>query len=155
MAPVRPPSASGESINGFTYRMDDLGKTDDYGMKAWNASTDSLTRAETDLDVENRTRKKEQASMEDVALKALHVDDDPTLNPWTFRMFVLGMLRFLEREGESYCAAHTGHFRTRSLRLWLGAGHHLPLQAPIRVRFGHLLDRDQLFRGPRYVHHHT
>lgn len=27
---------------------------------------------------------------EEVALKALHVDDDPTLNPWTFRMFFLG-----------------------------------------------------------------
>lgn len=30
------------------------------------------------------------ANMEEIALKALHVDDDPTLNPWTFRMFFLG-----------------------------------------------------------------
>lgn len=30
------------------------------------------------------------ASMETVALKALHVDDDTTLNPWTFRVFFLG-----------------------------------------------------------------
>lgn len=35
---------------------------------------------------------KEDASYETVALKALHVDDDPTLNPWTFRMFFLGKL---------------------------------------------------------------
>ncbi|KAN0122786.1 oligopeptide transporter [Hyaloscypha variabilis] len=28
--------------------------------------------------------------METIALKALHVDDDATLNPWTFRMFFLG-----------------------------------------------------------------
>ncbi len=30
------------------------------------------------------------ANMEEIALKALHVDDDPTLNPWTFRMFLIG-----------------------------------------------------------------
>lgn len=30
------------------------------------------------------------ATYENVALNALHVDDDPTLNPWTFRMFFLG-----------------------------------------------------------------
>ena len=29
-------------------------------------------------------------NMEDMALKALHVDDDPTLNPWTLRMWFLG-----------------------------------------------------------------
>lgn len=31
------------------------------------------------------------ANMEEIALKALHVDDDPTLNPWTFRVFFLGL----------------------------------------------------------------
>lgn len=34
------------------------------------------------------------ANMEEIALKALHVDDDPTLNPWTFRMFLIGTLPF-------------------------------------------------------------
>lgn len=29
-------------------------------------------------------------NMEQIALKALHVDDDPTLNPWTFRVFFIG-----------------------------------------------------------------
>lgn len=30
------------------------------------------------------------ANTEEIALKALHVDDDPSLNPWTFRVFFLG-----------------------------------------------------------------
>ena len=33
-----------------------------------------------------------EARMEDIALKALHIDDNPSLNPWTFRMFALGTL---------------------------------------------------------------
>ncbi|KAI1003041.1 hypothetical protein K3495_g5166 [Podosphaera aphanis] len=32
------------------------------------------------------------ASTEDIALKALHIDDTPSLDPWTFRMFFLGIL---------------------------------------------------------------
>ncbi len=60
-------------------------------------STDTLTRidsleSEHDLgeDVEGHGKEKVVANMEDIALKALHIDDDPTLNPWTLRMFVLG-----------------------------------------------------------------
>ncbi|RFU28658.1 hypothetical protein B7463_g7691, partial [Scytalidium lignicola] len=30
-------------------------------------------------------------NMEEIALYALHVDDDPSLNPWTFRMWFLGL----------------------------------------------------------------
>jgi hypothetical protein len=30
-------------------------------------------------------------NMEEIALYALHVDDDPSLNPWTFRMWFLGV----------------------------------------------------------------
>lgn len=40
---------------------------------------------------ENGGEKEVVANYEELALKALHVDDDPTLNPWTFRMFFLGM----------------------------------------------------------------
>ncbi|POS84813.1 hypothetical protein EPUL_005288 [Erysiphe pulchra] len=29
-------------------------------------------------------------ALEDVTLSGLHTDDDPTLNPWTFRMFLIG-----------------------------------------------------------------
>jgi len=30
-------------------------------------------------------------SVEDLVTKVLHADDDPTLNPWTFRMWFIGM----------------------------------------------------------------
>jgi hypothetical protein len=30
---------------------------------------------------------------EDLVTRVIHVEDDPTLNPWTFRMFFLGTLR--------------------------------------------------------------
>lgn len=53
------------------------------------ASTDSLIRYESN-DVEFAGRPQVVANMEEIALKALHTDDDPTLNPWTFRMFFLG-----------------------------------------------------------------
>ncbi len=56
--------------------------------------TETLTRVNVDevpvLDVEGLGKEKTEARMEDIALKALHVDDDPTLNPWTFRMLFLG-----------------------------------------------------------------
>lgn len=41
-------------------------------------------------DLESVEAESVNASMETVALKALHVDDDATLNPWTFRVFFLG-----------------------------------------------------------------
>ena len=31
------------------------------------------------------------STAEEIVTKVIHVDDDPTLNPWTFRMFFLGM----------------------------------------------------------------
>ena len=31
------------------------------------------------------------ANSETIAIEAPHVEDDPTLNPWTFRMFFLGI----------------------------------------------------------------
>ena len=53
-------------------------------------STESLVRYETQ-DAELAGEKRVVANMEDIALKALHIDDDPTLNPWTFRTFFLGL----------------------------------------------------------------
>ena len=52
-------------------------------------STDNLIRYESN-DIEDTGRLQVVANMEEIALKALHVDDDPSLNPWTFRMFILG-----------------------------------------------------------------
>ena len=33
---------------------------------------------------------KELSTAEDIVTTVIHVDDDPTLNPWTFRMFFIG-----------------------------------------------------------------
>lgn len=64
--------------------MKDLGIKNDLS----NSSSESLGTIETE---DGRFGKgKVVANMEEIALKALHVDDDPTLNPWTFRMFFLG-----------------------------------------------------------------
>lgn len=35
-------------------------------------------------------------NMQEIALYALHVDDDPSLNPWTFRMWFLGSVSLLK-----------------------------------------------------------
>ena len=32
------------------------------------------------------------STAEEIITHVIHVDDDPTLNPWTFRMFFLGAL---------------------------------------------------------------
>jgi hypothetical protein len=64
----------------------DTGSTTSLEKKPWKASTKSILE-----DEELAAPPKVVANMEDIALKALHVDDDPSLNPWTFRMFFLGM----------------------------------------------------------------
>lgn len=61
---------------------------------SYTSSTASLNEKksieETSEDVEFGTGKKGAPDMEKIALQALHVDDDPTLNPWTFRVFFIG-----------------------------------------------------------------
>ena len=86
MALVRPYSPGSKSSSDESFRMEDL------GSKRVNTSTESLRRYSTTdgHDAEGVGRQPVVANMEDMALKALHVDDDPTLNPWTFRMFILG-----------------------------------------------------------------
>jgi hypothetical protein len=66
---------------------------DDFGNgRPSNSSTETLTKVDSRErgDVEGFGREPVVANMEDIALKALHIDDDPTLNPWTVRMFILG-----------------------------------------------------------------
>lgn len=65
--------------------MDDLRKEYSYTSSAEK----SLTSVRND--VERVGSEPLVANMEEIALKALHVDDDPTLNPWTFRVFFLGL----------------------------------------------------------------
>ncbi|KAH7379849.1 OPT oligopeptide transporter protein-domain-containing protein [Cadophora sp. MPI-SDFR-AT-0126] len=70
-----------------------------------SGSSTSLEKTKTEKSTENLVRVSESvsrdaergageprvvANMEEIALKALHIDDDPTLNPWTFRMFLIG-----------------------------------------------------------------
>lgn len=40
-------------------------------------------------DTEGQSQEVVEARMEDIAVKALSTDDDPTLNPWTFRAFFM------------------------------------------------------------------
>ncbi|KAF8855994.1 OPT superfamily oligopeptide transporter [Acephala macrosclerotiorum] len=56
-------------------------------------SVENLVRYDT-WDAERNREPEVIANMETIALKALHVDDDPTLNLWTFRMFFLGIIGF-------------------------------------------------------------
>ncbi|KAB5572484.1 OPT oligopeptide transporter protein-domain-containing protein [Coniochaeta sp. 2T2.1] len=86
MAFPRPVSASSKSLNdGASLQLRDINSV----SKLTDSSTETLAKFDTQ-DVENRINQPVVANMEDIALKALHTDDDPTLSPWTFRMFFLG-----------------------------------------------------------------
>lgn len=52
--------------------------------------TSTLGTTSDDVPPIERSEDEEPPNMEQIALKALHVDDDPTLNPWTFRVFFIG-----------------------------------------------------------------
>lgn len=69
--------------------MDDLRKEYSYTSSAEITREKSLTSIRND--VERVGSEPLVANMEEIALKALHVDDDPMLNPWTFRVFFLGL----------------------------------------------------------------
>lgn len=69
--------------------MDELRKEYSYTSSTEIAREKSLASIRSD--VERMGLEPLVANMEEMALKALHVDDDPTLNPWTFRVFFLGM----------------------------------------------------------------
>ena len=77
--------------------------TEDPELEEWDM--DHKEKTKTEKSTENLVRISESdsrdaergsgeprvvANMEEIALKALHIDDDPTLNPWTFRMFLIG-----------------------------------------------------------------
>lgn len=69
--------------------MDELRKEYSYTSSTEITREKSLTSIRSD--VERAGQEPLVANMEEMALKALHVDDDPTLNPWTFRVFFLGL----------------------------------------------------------------
>lgn len=51
--------------------------------------TDTFTRA-SDVEASSVDGNVVVSTAEEIVTKVIHVDDDPTLNPWTFRMFFLG-----------------------------------------------------------------
>jgi len=71
----------------------DTGSSSSLEKTKTTVSTENLVKVETEAhDAERAGYPPVVANMEEIALKALHVDDDPTLNPWTFRMFLIGIL---------------------------------------------------------------
>lgn len=106
------------------------------------ASTNSLTEKKSIQEtIEHVTSERREGApnMEEIALKALHVDDDPTLNPWTFRVFFIGWSLPYHQSRRARILSLTSHRnRTRSISFWLGTGHYLHVQAPKRVGINHL-----------------
>lgn len=91
-------------------------------------SVDNLVWHQSKGDVEPASNTGVEARMEDIALTALHVDDDPTLNPWTFRMWFLG------KHASNKHRLELTMVRIRSFRIWFGPCNHFPVQATIRSR---------------------
>lgn len=69
--------------------LDELRKEYSYATSTEISREKSFTSVRND--VEGVGKEPLVANMEEMALKALHVDDDPSLNPWTFRVFFLGL----------------------------------------------------------------
>ena len=64
---------------------DEKGEKDEHGI------SDDIRYVSTDDEFgigKGMTAKEKVDDMEQIALYALHVDDDPTLNPWTFRTWL-------------------------------------------------------------------
>lgn len=66
---------------------------EDEKTKPSSISKESLAQA---YDVEASSNDDDNvvvSTAEEIVTKVIHVEDDPTLNPWTFRMFFLGVYR--------------------------------------------------------------
>lgn len=141
METVRRSSASRRSSDEAGVQLEDM------DSRMTNSSTETLTKTESKVpinvaDVEDNGREPVVANMEDIALKALHTDDDPTLSPWTFRMFFLGQSDLKMLVCERHCANE--RYRDRSILFRFILGDNIPFQASIRICVCHLLDRHQL-----------
>ena len=55
-------------------------------------------------DQDNFRRNSVVSTAKELISNMLHVEDDPTVNPWTFRMFFIGMLHDLARQLLSICS---------------------------------------------------
>jgi len=78
------------------YRMTTRAGNNDYNesmSKAQEAGVIELPPAYQSSDSEANIGEGEIKNLntaEDIVTTVIHVDDDPTLNPWTFRMFFIG-----------------------------------------------------------------
>ena len=100
------------------------------------------------FDVESGEKKKEQlpvSTAEELVTNILHVDDDPTLNPWTFRMWFIGEFIYtdtLMREQSSQSELTTARYRP--LCLWRHPRNDLLFQAADPFRLRHIPDHPWL-----------
>ena len=62
---------------------------EEHGKTAGVSETDDLPAYDGEDDFD-RGRIKSVSTPADIVTSVLHVDDDPSINPWTFRMFFLG-----------------------------------------------------------------
>lgn len=64
----------------------------DQNVEQNKTMVESLTpAAPNDIEDTDSDEKVQAETAEDLVTHVLHVDDDPSVNPWTFRMLVLGM----------------------------------------------------------------
>lgn len=85
-------------------------------------------------------------SPETIALRTLHTSDNPALNPWTLRMFILGNWTYVFPSGNI-----VDTYRHRSILFWLCSSDYLSLQATSRGCVCNLSHRYQLCRRNRNV----
>jgi hypothetical protein len=104
---------------------------------------------------------------EDLVTRVIHVEDDPTLNPWTFRMFFLGMSKQALWLLLWLAAVHAGgggarqervltkRHRAWLIHIWVGPPGDFLLQAADHLRFRSFPDRPSLYSGGVYGSHDT
>ena len=102
LQPVGDGKEPGIATNGnSTYRDQDK----DYSSE--EKSHGFITEAESDLpaynpELDNHFGEADVLTdAKDIVTHVLHVEDDPTLSPWTFRMWFLGMLSCLGHQSQS------------------------------------------------------
>ena len=81
-------------VHDVTEKRTSYSRSDEKDDKNINDEIRSVPMDEESLEIgKGMTAADKVENMEEIALYALHVDDDPSLNPWTMRTWFLG--RFL------------------------------------------------------------
>ncbi|KAK8868122.1 OPT oligopeptide transporter protein-domain-containing protein [Apiospora arundinis] len=69
----------------------EVSSADDGASSCKNESRRGSDDPEPSLDVRRRTAAEKVDNMAEIGLHALHIEDDPSLNPWTFRTWFIGL----------------------------------------------------------------